>query len=124
MGNVQNIYTYLIELNLFSQNLISYKLAEATERYQLDIEPTLKYIKRIDRAWQAISLNTKMNMSVKVQKNLLSDINMAKAAVAEDLVSCEKFNATNKPQILSQLSTQLNRLQELELYIRGLESAS
>lgn len=116
-SNIQSIYNYLIELNLLSQNLIGNKLIEATQSFELDISPTIKHINRVNKAWENISLNFEMNLSETVKQNLLLDIEKAKDAVSEDLISCKKFDITNTSDILKELSTQLNRLMDLEDYI-------
>lgn len=118
--NIRKVYAYLIELNLLSQNLIGKKLIETTKKFELDIEPTINHINRVNKAWEAININLDMHFSEVAKNNLLTDISKAKESIASDIISCRKFEITNKEEILGELSNQLENLNVLENYISNI----
>lgn len=118
---VQSIMTYLIEINLLSQTILANRLVEA-ENLKVDTESVVNHINRINKSWNNISLNLAMNLSEEVKNNLLTDIDIAKNEIAEDLLNKDKFsvgnNVVNGQQILDTLFTQENRLKTLERYVK------
>ncbi|MCQ2602145.1 MAG: hypothetical protein MJ184_12360 [Treponema sp.] len=118
---VQSIMTYLIEINLLSQTILANRLVEA-ENLKVDTESVVNHINRINKSWNNISLNLAMNLSEEVKNNLLTDIDIAKNEIAEDLLNKDKFsvgnNVVNGQQILDALSTQEKRLKTLERYVK------
>ena len=120
-ANVQSIMTYLIEINLLSQNILANRLVEA-ENLRVDTESVVNHINRINKSWNNISLNLAMNLSEEVKQNLLTDIEIAKNEIAEDLLNKDKFsvgnNVVNGQEILDTLATQEKRLETLERYVK------
>lgn len=118
---VQSIMTYLIEINLLSQTILANRLVEA-ENLKVDTESVVNHINRINKSWNNISLNLAMNLSEEVKNNLLTDIDIAKNEILEDLLNKDKFsvgnNVVNGQQILDTLSTQEKRLKTLERYVK------
>lgn len=118
---VQSIMTYLIEINLLSQTILANRLVEA-ENLKVDTESVVNHINRINKSWNNISVNLAMNLSEEVKNNLLTDIDIAKNEIAEDLLNKDKFsvgnNVVNGQQILDALSTQEKRLKTLERYVK------
>lgn len=118
---VQSIMTYLIEINLLSQTILANRLVEA-ENLKVDTESVVNHINRINKSWNNISLNLAMNLSEEVKNNLLTDIDIAKNEISEDLLNKDKFsvgnNVVNGQQILDTLFTQEKRLKTLERYVK------
>lgn len=118
---VQSIMTYLIEINLLSQTILANRLVEA-ENLKVDTESVVNHINRINKSWNNISLNLAMNLSEEVKNNLLTDIDIAKNEISEDLLNKDKFsvgnNVVNGQQILDALFTQEKRLKTLERYVK------